>query len=189
VRAGATLECRSATELAIADGTCDLVITDPPFGGLLHYSELSDFFYVWLKLVLEDRYPQVFAGEYTPKTLEAVSNRTREPEDPDGYYQRLLTGLDFPGRAGRIFLYWGGSHVNALKLPFGSRTAPVMRPALLIFSGSVWLGRSNEPKSRAAWILSHRKMRNSPSLLRAMPTTCPAASSTYSRRSARDSAV
>ena len=42
----------SATELAEAKGhSFDLVITDPPFGGLIHYSELSDFFYVWLRLV------------------------------------------------------------------------------------------------------------------------------------------
>jgi len=68
-----------------------LVITDPPFGGLLHYSELADFFYVWLRLALKDKYPDYFRAEYTPKSLEAVANRAREPEDPDGFYQRLLT--------------------------------------------------------------------------------------------------
>lgn len=85
------LSCGSATELALANGSFDLVITDPPFGGLLHYSELADFFYVWLRLVLKGRYPDQFTGEYTPKTLEAVSNRARHPEDADAYYQRLLT--------------------------------------------------------------------------------------------------
>jgi adenine-specific DNA methylase len=82
----------SATELtAVADQSLDLVITDPPFGGLLHYSELSDFFYVWLRLILKDRYPRSFGPELTPKALEVVSNRAREPDDPDGFYQRLLT--------------------------------------------------------------------------------------------------
>src|SRR5690606_911225 len=34
----------SSTDLdQIETGSLDLVITDPPFGGLLHYSELSDF--------------------------------------------------------------------------------------------------------------------------------------------------
>jgi putative DNA methylase len=74
------------------DASIDLVITDPPFGGLLHYSELSDFFHVWLRLPLEKRYPQIFGPQFTPKSMEAVSNRAREPEDPDGFYQRLLTG-------------------------------------------------------------------------------------------------
>lgn len=82
----------SSTDLAqLESGSLDLVITDPPFGGLLHYSELADFFYVWLRLALKDKYPQIFSGEYTPKSLEAVANKAREPEDPDGFYQRLLT--------------------------------------------------------------------------------------------------
>lgn len=82
----------SSTELThVPTASLDLVITDPPFGGLLHYSELSDFFYVWLRLVLKDKYPDYFRADYTPKSLEAVANRAREPEDPDGFYQRLLT--------------------------------------------------------------------------------------------------
>ena len=84
--------CGSSTELAdLSNASLDLVITDPPFGGLLHYSELSDFFYVWLRLALKDRYPNYFSAEYTPKSLEAVANSAREPEDADGFYQRLLT--------------------------------------------------------------------------------------------------
>jgi len=82
----------SSTDLdQISTGSLDLVVTDPPFGGLLHYSELADFFHVWLRLVLRDRYPAQFTAEYTPKSLEAVANRAREPIDPDGFYQRLLT--------------------------------------------------------------------------------------------------
>ena len=86
------ISCHSTTDLSrLAPGSIDLVITDPPFGGLLHYSELSDFFYVWLRLALKGKYPEFFNTEYTPKSLEAVANRAREPEDPDGFYQRLLT--------------------------------------------------------------------------------------------------
>ena len=66
------------------------MITDPPFGGLLHYSELSDFFYVWLRLALKN-YPDLFEPEYVPKALEAVANRARQPENADGFYQRILT--------------------------------------------------------------------------------------------------
>jgi putative DNA methylase len=89
---GAEVASVSATDLsALKDTSFDLVITDPPFGGLLHYSELSDFFYVWLRLVLKDRYPDYFGPEYAPKALEVVSNRARQPEDADGFYKRLLT--------------------------------------------------------------------------------------------------
>jgi len=82
----------SSTDLSsITTSSYDLVITDPPFGGLLHYSELADFFHVWIRLVLKDRYPDVFGQELTPKSLEVVANKAREPEDADGFYQRLLT--------------------------------------------------------------------------------------------------
>jgi putative DNA methylase len=100
ISASERLTCGTSTELrTIEDSSYDAVITDPPFGGLLHYSELADFFYVWLRLALKDKYPEYFAAEYTPKTMEAVANRARHPgEDPetgkshaDTFYQRLLT--------------------------------------------------------------------------------------------------
>jgi predicted RNA-binding Zn-ribbon protein involved in translation (DUF1610 family) len=86
------VRCASATDLdRYGTNTFDLVVTDPPFGGLLHYSELSDFFYVWLRLVLKSRFPEYFEPEFSPKTLEAVANRARHPQDADAFYQRVLT--------------------------------------------------------------------------------------------------
>lgn len=82
----------SASELGVLTNlSVDLVITDPPFGGLLQYAELSDFFYVWLRLALRDCYPEQFTSEYVPKALEAVANRARHPDAPDAFYQRILT--------------------------------------------------------------------------------------------------
>ena len=71
--------------------TIDLVITDPPFGGCFitrswQISSTSGF-----DLRLRANILTYFAADYTPKALEAVANRAREPEDPDGFYQRLLT--------------------------------------------------------------------------------------------------
>lgn len=40
----------SSTDLA--DESVDLVITDPPFFDNVHYSQLADFFYVWLRQIL-----------------------------------------------------------------------------------------------------------------------------------------
>lgn len=86
------LTCQSATQLnEIEDGSLDLIVTDPPFGGLLHYSELSEFFYVWLRPVLSRRYPEMFSGCETPKALEAVANKARHPGTADEFYQRVLT--------------------------------------------------------------------------------------------------
>ncbi len=71
----------------------DLIVTDPPFGNLVQYSEIADFFHVWLRLALRKPYPREFTPEYTPKTLEAVSNSKRQPgqKEADAFYQRLLT--------------------------------------------------------------------------------------------------
>lgn len=86
------LESCSSTELdSLQNASYDLVITDPPFGGIMQYAELADFFYVWLRLVLANQYPDYFGAQYTPKSLEAVSNPFRQPEEPDVFYQRLLT--------------------------------------------------------------------------------------------------
>ena len=48
-------ECR-----ATSDRTFDLVITDPPFGDNIFYSDLANFFYAWLRLPLRKGYPDLF---------------------------------------------------------------------------------------------------------------------------------
>lgn len=85
------ISCESSTTLGIESNSIDLVITDPPFGDLLHYSELSDFFYAWLRLALDKLVPDYFGSEQTPKALEAVANKARQPGDHGEFYQRVLT--------------------------------------------------------------------------------------------------
>jgi putative DNA methylase len=55
------------------------VITDPPFGDNVFYGDLSNFFYVWLRLSLKDRYPAEFGPEFVPRSQEAVADRSRFP--------------------------------------------------------------------------------------------------------------
>ncbi|ESS14722.1 DNA methylase [Betaproteobacteria bacterium MOLA814] len=88
----ATIKLASSTALDhLSDGSVDMVITDPPFGDNIQYAELSDFFYVWLRLGLKNIHPDVFQGDLTLKSMEVVTNSSREPDDPDHFYQRLLT--------------------------------------------------------------------------------------------------
>jgi hypothetical protein len=70
------LYARSSTEIAYQTHSADYVITDPPYAGNVNYSELSDFFYVWLRLTLLKNYPE-FAPEVTPKIEEIIENPTR----------------------------------------------------------------------------------------------------------------
>lgn len=56
-----------------AEDEYDAVITDPPYYNNVLYSELSDFFYVWLKPVLEQEY-DCFGPEHTPRAESIVVN-------------------------------------------------------------------------------------------------------------------
>lgn len=79
----AELMCCSAG-IAPNDRAFGNAITDPPYVGNVNYSELADFFHVWLRLALKDTYPH-FAPEYTPKVDEIVENRTRGKSREDFY--------------------------------------------------------------------------------------------------------
>ncbi|MFC7070589.1 DUF1156 domain-containing protein [Halobaculum lipolyticum] len=51
----------------------DAVITDPPYYDNIIYSEVSDYFYVWQKILLEDEY-EGFDQEMTPRVESIVTN-------------------------------------------------------------------------------------------------------------------
>jgi len=51
----------------------DAVITDPPYYDNIIYSEVADYFYVWLKTLLEDRY-EGFDEDQTPRAESIVAN-------------------------------------------------------------------------------------------------------------------
>lgn len=66
------VERSSATQLSYPDESFDAVITDPPYYDNISYSDLSDFFYVWLKRSVGFLFPEHLAGELTPKRREAI---------------------------------------------------------------------------------------------------------------------
>ncbi len=68
---------------------CPVIVTDPPYYDNIDYSDLSDFFYVWLRLLLRSTYPDLFAGILVPKGEEMVANRHRF-EDPRQRFENLL---------------------------------------------------------------------------------------------------
>jgi putative DNA methylase len=64
----------SATDLPLATGTVDAVITDPPYYDNVMYGECSDYFYVWLKRSLRDTWPELCTLVLSDKQEEAVAN-------------------------------------------------------------------------------------------------------------------
>ncbi|MFN4033592.1 MAG: DNA methyltransferase [Fimbriimonadales bacterium] len=86
---GALLLCSNSAHLeTLPDESVDLVITDPPYYDNVHYSELSNFFYVWLAMLT--RHP-CFQSELVPTEGEAVVNKGQGKEEAD--YLRLLAAV------------------------------------------------------------------------------------------------
>lgn len=73
----------SALNLPWGDAVLDAVITDPPYYDNVPYSNISDFFYVWLKPSIGHLYPEHFASESTPKKGEAVADALRHGSSKD----------------------------------------------------------------------------------------------------------
>jgi putative DNA methylase len=71
----------SATQLPMEDGSCDAVITDPPYYDNISYADLSDYFYVWLKRSIGFLFPDHLGGELTPKRREITSFGERHGSD------------------------------------------------------------------------------------------------------------
>lgn len=54
-----------------------LISTDPPYYDNIGYSDLSDFFYVWMRKSLKKTYPDLFTTLLTPKTPELIASPYR----------------------------------------------------------------------------------------------------------------
>jgi len=68
----------SATSLIhLADHSVDAIVVDPPYSDNVQYSELADFFYVWLKRSQGHRRPEWFSSLLCERDEEAVKNDAR----------------------------------------------------------------------------------------------------------------
>lgn len=84
---GALILCGDSSSIPqIPDKSIDFIITDPPYYDNIHYSELSNFFYVWLQRLVNSEY---FQEENVPIDREAVGN-VRRNQGID-HYQEMLT--------------------------------------------------------------------------------------------------
>ena len=83
----------NAEKLFYDDETFDAVITDPPYYSSIYYADLSAFFYVWLKRLVGDLYPEHFTLPAPPKRREAVAQPSEHGGDAkkaNAHYQDLM---------------------------------------------------------------------------------------------------
>jgi adenine-specific DNA methylase len=84
------LRCKTSERMEEDDESVDYVITDPPYYDNVQYSELSDFFYVWLREALKGTYSE-FEPELVPKAREIVSNKQANKDEE--FFVNALTNV------------------------------------------------------------------------------------------------
>ena len=83
-------ECHQAdaTTTIYADSG-PVIVTDPPYYDNIGYADLSDYFYIWLRPLLRNTYPNLFSGILTPKNEEMIANQFRFG-DPSDRFESLM---------------------------------------------------------------------------------------------------
>jgi len=84
----------TATRIPYRDEEFDAIITDPPYYDNVGYSDISDFFYVWLKRNVGNLHPDLFATPLTPKAEEIVQEPARHNRNKDEakkFYQLMMS--------------------------------------------------------------------------------------------------
>jgi putative DNA methylase len=84
----------SATQVPYPDNYFDAVISDPPYYDNVSYSNLSDYFYVWLKRSIGFLYPDHSSTLLTPKKNEAIAAFYRHNgrrEDARSFYEKMMS--------------------------------------------------------------------------------------------------
>jgi putative DNA methylase len=70
-----------------------VVSTDPPYYDNVPYSDLSDFFYVWLRHTQKKNFPDLFATMTSPKSEELVAFAHRHADKKQGAEEFFLNGM------------------------------------------------------------------------------------------------
>lgn len=90
-----------------------LISTDPPYYDNVGYSDLSDFFYVWLRPMLREVHPDLFSTLLVPKADELVANPYRHGGRDlaakffeAGFENFFTNAADSPGHDAPITVYY-----------------------------------------------------------------------------------
>jgi putative DNA methylase len=91
------VELASAINIPLPNMVSDAIVTDPPYYDSIIYSDLSDFFYVWLKRSIGKLYPDLFKSELTSKDEEIVVTKSHKingrPKDELFFERKMRDAL------------------------------------------------------------------------------------------------
>jgi len=89
-------EKASATKLLLPDDSAHSFFTDPPYYDAIPYSDLSDFFYVWLKRSVPLSSLNMFNETRAPKDEECIVDPIKGKDKQ--YFERTMTDAMAEGR-------------------------------------------------------------------------------------------
>lgn len=73
----------SGDKFQFKEKSIDVVVTDPPYYDAIAYADLSDFFYVWLKRTIGEKFELNFASPNTPKIDECTAIKHHHSGDKE----------------------------------------------------------------------------------------------------------
>lgn len=83
--------------MAVEDHSFDVIVTDPPYYDSVPYSDLSDYFYVWIKRSISGPHSDAFRTLLTPKANELIayygSGKRKIQKPPIWYENGMLTAF------------------------------------------------------------------------------------------------
>jgi adenine-specific DNA methylase len=82
------VEQNDAASSKLPSDSANALITDPPYYDAIPYSDLSDFFYVWLKRSIGKNYPVLFHEGLTPKKDECIVDETKGKDKQ--YFEKTM---------------------------------------------------------------------------------------------------
>ncbi len=89
----ATVTFGTAESVPEPSQSIDVILTDPPYYDAIPYSDLSDYYYVWLRRSLRDIYPDRFESEVTDKTKDLIQHAGLAGGDNRVAKQRYEDGM------------------------------------------------------------------------------------------------
>jgi hypothetical protein len=85
-----------AAEHPLPNDCASAFVTDPPYYDAVPYAKLSNFFYVWLRRMLRDEYPELFTKEILGGDRECVVDEARAQDRT--YFERKMCSALHDGR-------------------------------------------------------------------------------------------
>lgn len=79
---------------AYAAGPFDVIITDPPYYDSVPYADVMDYFYVWARRAVGDRWTEEFATPLAPTEEEYIQHAGRLGGDNDGARAKYESNME-----------------------------------------------------------------------------------------------